>query len=222
MIFSFDYLKNAVDLKENGIVTLSIENKTVFRNIVGAFKSGELEENGIVFSENYQPIDCKKYVCFIDDFFNPEFPSAFLKKLYTDAAQCCHNELLDETLKFKSAYEVLMSGIICKFDYDLTCNYDFDLAAFLKFRGLCPALTGEGLLENLLEYILLISKYSAVKCFVALNLHLFFMREELGKLFEELNMNHISMLVIEGALPEAYPKNQKIYILDEDLCEISD
>lgn len=222
MIFSFDYLKNVIDLKENGIVTLSIENKAVFRDVISAFKSGALEESGIVFSENYQPIDYKKHVCFVDDLFNPEFSSVFLKKLYADAAQCCHDELLEETLKFKSAYEILISNLMNKFDYDLTCNYDFDLAAFLKFRGLCPDLDGETLLENLLEYILLTSKYSTVKCFVILNLHLFFTKEELEKFFEELKLNHINLLVIEGFLPEDYPKNPKIYILDEDLCEISE
>lgn len=59
MIFAFEYLNNVIDFGENSVVTLSIENKSLFRNVLKSLKFGDTDENGIVFSENYKPLDYK-------------------------------------------------------------------------------------------------------------------------------------------------------------------
>lgn len=221
MIFAFEYLNNVIDFEENSVVTLSIENKSLFRNVLKSLKFDDTDENGIVFSENYKPLDYKKSVCFTDDILNPEFSSTFLKKLYSDAAQQCHDNLLDELLSFKSSYENLIDKLMSIYEYELVCDYDFDVASFLKFRGLRPDLNCGTAAENLLQYIMLISKYSAVKCFVTANLHLYFSKDELMRIFEDLELNKINLLNIESVLPNDIPSNQRIYVIDGDLCEIS-
>lgn len=221
MTFAFDYLNNVIDFDDNSVVTLSVENKLLFRNMLTALKFGDVDEKGIVFAENYKPLDYKKSVCYIEDILAPEFSSQFLKKLYSDAAQQCHDNLLDELLLFKSSYENLMDKLMNIYEYELTCDCDFDVAVFLKFRGLRPDLKCGTVAENLLEYIMITAKYSAVKCFVASNLHLYFSKDELMPIFEDLRLNKICLLNIESELPNDVPNNQKIYIIDNDLCEIS-
>lgn len=220
MMFAFDYLDNVIDFGDNSLVTLSIENKNLFRNVLSALKFGDTDENGIVFSENYKPLDYKKSVCYVDDILDPEFSSTFLKKLYSDAAQQCHDNLLNELIQFKSVYENLVGKLMNIYEYDLICDYDFDVASFLKFRGLRPDIKGGTAVENFLEYILITAKYSSVKCFVTANLHLYFSKSELAEIFGDLHFNKINLLNIESFLPDEVPSNQKIYIIDGDLCEI--
>lgn len=107
------------------------------------------------------------------------------------------------------------------YEYELVCDYDFDVAFFLKFRGLRPDLNCGTAAENLLQYIMFMSKYSAVKCFVTANLHLYFSKDELTHIFEDLELNKINLLNIESVLPNDIPSNQRIYVIDDDLCEIS-
>lgn len=66
----------------------------------------------------------------------------------------------------------------------------------------------------------MIRRYSQIKCFVILNLHSYFSLEELDLLYRELTYQNIEILVIENIKIFDSIKNETIYIIDEDMCEI--
>lgn len=76
------------------------------------------------------------------------------------------------------------------------------------------------MLNELIDYISIISKYSSHKCFVLFNLHLFFDSNELDLFYRDIVNNHIRLLVIENKA--CFEKNgyENLVILDNDFCEI--
>jgi CRISPR type II-A-associated protein Csn2 len=83
-----------------------------------------------------------------------------------------------------------------------------------------PCLSKENLLSTLLDFILLTKKYSSVKCFVLLNLHNYFDLSELEIFYKELTYQNINLLVIENKKCFETLYAEKVYIVDEDMCEI--
>ncbi len=72
----------------------------------------------------------------------------------------------------------------------------------------------------LLDYILILHKYAPPKCFILINLHLFFTEEELESFYKDIINNHIKLMAIENKM--FFHKNmyENVIVYDDDFCEI--
>lgn len=215
-----DYLSEPINLSVSFINVLSIENKPIFRKLVKALIKGEPETENFIFSKDYTPMPFKKHICFIKDIFDLSLSSAFLKKLYDDMANFCNNEMLEQTFLFKQAISDFISKITEEFEFDFTFNEDITLQDVFKMQSIRPDVDSENLLEALYEYIVFISKYSGINCFVILGLHQDFSSNELETFYKELICRGIRILDIESSTDFVPCQIEKVTIIDEDLCEI--
>lgn len=220
MNVSFDFLSDILDLNDKCINTLCIENQTVFRNTVFAFLHEDPESLNIVFSENFTPIKFKGNVCFIDNIFKLEYSNSVVKKLYENIEKFCNTDLQTETSQLKSNIINYFDLIVKEFDYDIDYKCDIALTDLFKMQSLKPCLENVSILENLRNFIIFISEYTSVKCFVLLNIHLYFTYDEIFEFYFDMLNHHIIILNLESS--KNFEKNsyEKIIICDKDMCEI--
>ena len=222
MMVSFDVLSNPIVLSDTEVNVLCIENKEYYRKVISSFLNGSLLEDNIVFSNNYEPIDSKNKIIFIDNYYKLDISSAFLKKIYEDMSVFCKNELGYETSELQKTIFLFAENLIQNYDYDFTFKEEFNLKEFFKYIGIKPNLSNDMLLDSLIEYILLIKKYTKVEVFVFLNIHLYFSVSELEVFFKELLYQHVNIMIIEGNTSFTKQITEKVTIIDNDLCEIVD
>lgn len=220
IMVNFDFLSEPICFENNHINVLCIENPKLFRNVYSAFISGETEENHIIFSENYAPFKSKGNICVLDDYFRITYTNAIIKKLYEQIDKYCNDELQKETYQLKSHLVNYTELITKNFDYDFEFDYDVNLTEIFKLMNLKPISDGYDVLNTLVDHILILNKYAPPKCFVLLNLHLYFSEEELSLFCKDVADNHINLLIIENK--KFFDKNEyeNVIIYDNDFCEI--
>ena len=220
MRVSFSFLSKPITFEKCNINTLCIENPPVFSETIRAFRNETIEENNIIFSEKFSPLKPKNNIEFIYDYYDLSFSSTLMKKIYEDMGLFCIDNLTNETVELKSTIFSFLDKVNENYDFDFKYNIDFNFVDFFKSQSFKPSFDGITLIENLLEYILLIQKYKGVKCFVLLTPSLYFTDEELNIFFKEISDRRINLLVIEGVLSRIKSQFEKITIFDKDLCEI--
>lgn len=217
---NFDFLSEPIRLSENDLAVLCIENQKIYRKVVSAFISDATEEANIVFSKEYVPLKFKNNVCFIDDFFRLGYNSTVLKKMYEQIEKFCNTEMQKETIDLKVHIVNFFENLVKQYDFDFDFNYDVNLTEVFKMISLKPVYETGELLESLLEFLLLVNRYTPPECFVLTNLHLYFSDSEIAGFCKDVVNNHIKILIIENR--KMFKKNEyeKVIVLDEDLCEI--
>ena len=220
MMVNFEFLSEPLQLVDEAVNVLCVENQKLFRGIFNAFVNGETEENRIIFSENFEPVKTKGNVCVIDDFFRLTYSNTIIKKLYEQIEKYCNYELQKETNQLKIHIVNYFEQLISAFDYDFEFNYDLSITELLKAVSLKPNTDKSEVIGVLLDYILLVNKYAPPKCFVLLNLHLYFDEEELDLFFKDIINNHIKLLLVENKKAFKTNKCEKVVIYDNDFCEI--
>lgn len=219
---SLNFLSKPISLTKEKISVLYIENYQLYRKTVEAFYHDCDDESEIVFSQNFVPIKYKNNVCFISDYFNLDFSSQMLKRIYEDLSLYSNTYLYEETAKIKADILNFLELLSQGYDYDFDFKDDTDIVDLLKMQNFKPILTSDNLAEKLLDYIIMVKKYSSVKCFVLLNLHCFFSAKELELIYKELKYQNIEVLVIENIMHYNRLETETVYVIDEDLCEIVD
>lgn len=220
MMVSFDFLSEPIEITAEKICVLCIENQIVYRNTVSAFYNNCIDEAGIIFSENFNPIKTKNSICFIPDLFNIEFSSAFIKKIYNDLSVYAVSYLSEEIAELRAASLAFLEKLSSEYDFEFDFKEDFDIVDLLKMQNFKPTLSRENMLNTLLDFLILSKKYSATECFVVLNLHSCFTADELSALYKELFYHNIRLFSIENKKCFDTLFNEKVYVFDEDMCEI--
>lgn len=143
-----------------------------------------------------------------------------MKKLYEQIEKYCNNELQNETIRLK-AHMVNFTEMITKnFDYDFEFDYEVNLTEVFKLMNLKPVSDKYEVLHTLIDYILILNKYAPPKCFVLINLHLYFTEDELESFYTDAINNHIRLLVVENKMFFGKNKYENMIIYDSDFCEI--
>ena len=217
---SFDFLTKPICLSKDKINVLYIENQQVFRNTIRKFYDGVVDENNIIFSENYNPVRFKNNVCFIPDIFCVDYSSSFLKRVYEDLSDYANTYLQESTVSIKANIIDFLEKLSQNYDLDFDFKDEVDITDLLKIQSFKPNLNNDNLLSRLLDYIIMMRRYSSITCFVILNLHTYFSLTELELFYKELAYQSIEILVIENKKVFNSLQNEITYIVDEDMCEI--
>ena len=70
------------------------------------------------------------------------------------------------------------------------------------------------------EYLDLVKDYLKIKTIILINSRNYFTDEEYKNLFEEVQRKDISLLFIENYNNRVSFPNEKLYIIDNNLCEL--
>lgn len=220
MMLCFEFLNSPIPLQTNKINVLVIENKACFRKTVRAMLSGTAEEANILLSQQNKPINFKISARLLQNYFALDYSAQQIKSIYADLENFCSEEMRQETLQLSQKISEYLEQLNEAFDFDFNYDFELDLPELFRMKKLKPDQTFKTTVEALLDYMMLLQKYSHVKCFILLNLHVFFSLEELSDLYKALLQRNIPVLVLESSASAEPNTLEQLTILDEDLCEI--
>jgi len=106
-------------------------------------------------------------------------------------------------------------------DHPVSYEQGENLSALLTAMEFRIDLTGLSPCEALYEQMLLIHSLSKGQCFVLINAHSFFGKEELEQLYKMIQYRKIPMMLLENHAVSNRHTCEKVTLFDEDMCELS-
>ena len=116
MMLAADFLSKPMKIGSDSVSVLSVENKKLYRDIVGAFVDEHPEEMNIVFSQDFKPFKYKGNVCFVNDYYKLDLSSAIIKKLYENLERFCNDEMQEETNALKVQIFNFLDRLVLNYD----------------------------------------------------------------------------------------------------------
>ena len=105
--------------------------------------------------------------------------------------------------------------------YPLTMADSIGMTEIFKLGQLQLELTKDSVPERLYEYIRALRRLTGAQCVVMYNVRNIFTDTESEVFLKEISEQEISVLFLERSVPPIVTKYEKLYIVDQDLCEIS-
>jgi CRISPR type II-A-associated protein Csn2 len=169
---------------------------------------------------NDDKLSLPKTSVFFTDFFNINLnDKKILTKLFSYLSDLVNNKLVVEITQLRS----LWLDIFCKLNAESDCQLDYDggedLPTLFKAFGVKVADDDESLLNKLVAFINIFSSLVKIKNFFFVNLKCFLNADELLKLYHEAQLNEVNLFLLES-FEKDHLKDEKIVIIDKDLCEI--
>lgn len=210
------------EIKLEGISTLVIENIELFRIIVEDINKEKLkEENGfILYNDNYEKLDINKNIILINNLVLLDLNERII-------LNGLHKEIKEEILvNYYKEFDQLEKNInefiknaIFNNNYNLTYDCSLNIEDLLKISSL-RFNEEENIIDKFLSYIDLIQNYLKINHIILINSRNYFTDEEYKNLFSEIERKEISLTFIENYNNRVSFPNEKLYIIDNNLCEL--
>ena len=185
-----------LDLEEN-INVIVIENKIEYRKFVNSFVNElNIRDGNILLSKDIELLVPEKYIFTFYDYFTFDINKYALNKFY------------------KKLKEISMVD----FSFEISC--DLDVTEILKSLNVKIKQYSELLLDKIINYINVINEIFGIKYFVFISLKEYFSDREIIDFYNYINYNDFKVVLVEPNNKNNFQTKEKIYVIDEDLCEI--
>ena len=104
-------------------------------------------------------------------------------------------------------------------NYNLTYDCSLNIEDLLKISSL-KFNQEDNIVDKFLSYLDLVKDYLKIKTIILINSRNYFTDEEYKNLFEEVKRKDISLLFIENYNNRVSFPDEKLYIIDSNLCEL--
>ena len=209
--------------EEGEIQNLIIENQDYFSRLVFELYNQIKGEDGrFVLSEGDKIKSISKNMHII---LSPITISTNEKKLVTRFYKgitegVIQEDLMVEYLELKSKLCYFFEIISEKTDLPMIYSDDFTGDGLMKLMNTKIENLEGTLVERIVDYIKIYNELMNINIFAFINLKAFLSENDLKKLFQFAGYQKIQMLLIDGKASKTNFENERIYIIDEDLCEI--
>jgi CRISPR type II-A-associated protein Csn2 len=106
----------------------------------------------------------------------------------------------------------------CEFEIDY--NPEIDVSGLLKLLAFKVNKEGLSSAEQLIMYLKLVARYLKTDLFFIQNLHLFYSKEEIEGIYDDILLNQLNLVILENYQEKYVLMNEKYLIVDNDLCII--
>ena len=217
-------LNNSIHFEENKVNILVIENKKYFVEYVEQLLS-QINGNFGKFSLFLESKELKisEKIEMIKDIFDLEINNKkMINKIYHELEELSmDSEFLLETKNIESELLKYMYHLSEKYDYPLEICDEINIKELFKIFSIKLSSDFSNKLEEIVEYIKLISEVLKKEVFVLINFYTFFEKEEIIELYKECFYKKIKLLFVENKKPGIINSEEKLFIIDNDLCEIN-
>ncbi|ETI89524.1 MAG: type II-A CRISPR-associated protein Csn2 [Negativicoccus succinicivorans] len=221
MILSHPVFDAPIDIAHNNLVVL--EHPLLYRTLVAELIAQSEGETGrFLLTENYEEKSIGKYLSIIHGPFqlcenDHKMRTALYKFLEKEVQTLdfeCYKEVESKIFQF-------LQHVNMQSAYPLTMADSIGMAEIFKLGQLQLALTKDSVPERLYEYIRALHRLAGAQCVVMYNVRNIFTNTEAEVFLKEISEQEISVLFLERSVPPIVTKYEKLYIVDQDLCEIS-
>lgn len=217
-------LNNEIIFEENKVNLLVVENKKKFvefiQEIIKQINGNEGKFS--LFDKNTE-LKIHNKVEIIKDIFDLDINNKkILNKIYHELEELSiDSEFLLETKNMESNLLKYIYCLIEKYDYPLEIIEGLDLKEIFKLLSVKLSLCFSNKIEEILEYIDLVSRILKKEIFVLVNFHIFLEKDDIVALCRECFYKKIKLLFVENQKPDIINNEEKLFIIDNDLCEIN-
>lgn len=212
-----------IDFEENRLNTILVENIEYFRSLVSSF-IGQTDGMDGKFSLSHEnkSIDLSKGVLVISDIFNLE---SGLKKTNSKISKYIKTlsfDSFEESKKIIFDIETYIDNLLDNVDLPIVRSESLAIEDVLKV-GDIHVEQGDDIIDNLINVFNVCTALMGIRLFVFVNIHSLMSQSEWYRFIKTVLLKESNILVFESKLPDDYyidKKLEKIYIIDEDLCEI--
>ncbi len=216
-------LNTPINIHEGLPNILVVENKHLFYNLINdLIKQVEGNDGDWILSENSKIYSISKTTNVIVDFFHLNLNcKPILSKLYSNLKDIsAQSDFYMDTITLKQLiieyFEKINSELILPVEFDA----EFDITSIFKMLDVKFSVTDTELVEsiNIISHIL--RELVSNKLIVLVNFLNYLTEEEIEIFYRDLYYNKYSILLIENRWNRIKRENEKILIIDDDLCEI--
>ena len=209
-----------LDLEEN-INVIVIENKIEYRKFVNSFVNElNIRDGNILLSKDIELLVPEKYIFTFYDYFTFDINKYALNKFYKKLNAISMVDFSFETANLKSKIEEYVYNITKQYDMYLDISCDLDVTEILKSLNVKIKQYSELLLDKIINYINVINEIFGIKYFVFISLKEYFSDSEIIDFYNYINYNDFKVVLVEPNNKNNLQTKEKIYVIDEDLCEI--
>lgn len=200
---------------------LCIEHPGALMDIVrSTWMQYQGELGNLLLSEADKEIVWEKEVEVIDNPFSLDCNSKrILTKLYKEMQQIAQEELYEKTVSINAEIVALLDQIAGKTQYACDYSLELDILGLLKLYNMKIQALQEMPEDILIDYLRSMHQICHVKLFIFLNARSYYDQETLRQIYEFAAYENINLLLIENH-EEQWMKEEKVWILDRDLCII--
>jgi CRISPR-associated protein, csn2 family len=217
-------LNNEIIFEENKVNLLVVENKKKFVEFIQEIikQINGNEGKFFLFDKNTE-LKIHNKVEIIKDIFDLDINNKkILNKIYHELEELSiDSEFLLETKNMESNLLKYIYCLIEKYDYPLEIVEGLDLKEIFKLLSVKLSLCFSNKVEEILEYIDLVSRILKKEIFVLVNLHIFLEKDDIVALCRECFYKKIKLLFVENQKPDIINNEERLFIIDNDLCEIN-
>ena len=217
-------LNNEIVFEENKVNLLVIENKKKFVEFIQEIiKQINGDEGKFSLFDINTELKIHDKIDIIKDIFDLDVNNKkVLHKIYHELEELSvDSEFLLETKTMESNLLKYIYCLIEKYDYPLETTEGLDLKELFKLLSVKLSLCFSNKVEEILEYIDLVSNVLKKEIFILVNFHIFLEKDDIVALYRECFYKKIKLLFAESQKPDIINEEEKLFIIDNDLCEIN-
>jgi len=172
--------------------------------------------------DNEKEIKLSKRLHLVIDCFNLDINNRqLINQLMKEVDSVTNDERLYlETQELKNKIEKYIYELEQMIDYNINFNQNFTITELLKGIKFNYDNENMNFIEMIIEYIKIVSRLLNVDVFVFINLKSFLSKEQVQGLYEYCAYSKINLLLIESHEDEHVYIQEKVVVIDKDLCEI--
>ena len=210
-------LNNEIVFEENKVNLLVIENKKKFVEFIQEIiKQINGDEGKFSLFDINTELKIHDKIEIIKDIFDLDVNNKkVLHKIYHELEELSvDSEFLLETKTMESNLLKYIYCLIEKYDYPLEIAEGLDLKELFKLLSVKLSLCFSNKVEEILEYIDLVSNVLKKEIFIL-------EKDDIVALYRECFYKKIKLLFAESQKPDIINEEEKLFIIDNDLCEIN-
>ena len=211
-----------LDIFENSISVLIIENAVAYAKIINdLWKQSNGDEGGFSLLEDDKTRSIAKDVeCIINPFALSCNNKKIITKLYHELKDIALDKMQQETIDLNANLVSYIENLTQTVPYPINFHLDFDVSAILKSYNVILTEEYESLLEKIIEYIKVCRHICNIGIYFFVNLKCFLSEKEIFDLYEFAFYEKIKIVLFES-IPNKTMDDEKVWILDQDLCIIT-
>lgn len=215
-------LENQIIFNENEVNVVVLENHRQYTTFIQElWKQVNGQEGFFVLSEKEKKLDIGKSVDLVVDLFSLEInQKKIITRLYNHLKSYMLENEYVQTIEIISKLKQYLEKLSDCLQFPLMYNDDIDLLELFKAGEVKLDVSEATLLEKLIDYISVLQEFSDVRCLSLINVKSYFDDEELALLYRHVQYCKMPIMLIEPAMREVVLKNEKIHLIDKDLCQI--
>ena len=210
-----------IELKEGEVTVIVLEEPHAMVDIVNGL---QMQVNGkegdFILSEETDELKMSKYWNMIINPFSIDLNDRkVLSKLYAELVDEAKKYIEEKTIYNEVAID-LLDKIVADSPYqELTYDFDMEWNNFFKLYDIKFESNAENLLEILLEYIRVTASLFRYSGLILVGIKSYLNEEELRELYKMSCYYKIQLILVES-FERKKLENERIYIIDKDLCLI--